>query len=110
MVDAEPSATAAEAVTVYWRPGCYFCNRLMRVFTKAGVVFEMRNIWEDDEARALVRAHNGGDETVPTVALGDDVRTNPDPRSYVEHLRRSHPDLVTETPPAPGLRSRLLGQ
>lgn len=91
-------------VVVYWRPGCYFCNRLLRAFDRAGVRYEMRDIWQDDSARELVRAHNRGDETVPTVSLGEVVRTNPDPQRYVEWLAAYHPELIGG--PAGGVEGR----
>ncbi|HLI02221.1 MAG TPA: glutaredoxin domain-containing protein [Acidimicrobiales bacterium] len=69
-----------QLATVYWRPGCYFCNRLFRHLDKAGVTVERRNIWEDEEARGFVRAHNDGCETVPTVAVAGRVLTNPEPK------------------------------
>ncbi len=81
-------------LVVYWRPGCWFCTRLLRALDRSGVRFELRDIWQDDEARMFVREHNGGDETVPTVALGGEVATNPDPDRYIAHLATIRPDLV----------------
>jgi mycoredoxin len=77
----------APAVTVYWRPGCFFCSRLLRGLERDGVVVELRNIWTDDEARAFVRQHNRGNETVPTVVVGTEVWTNPDLRTVTRALR-----------------------
>ncbi|MST35269.1 NrdH-redoxin [Acidimicrobiaceae bacterium USS-CC1] len=102
--DPGSGATGTDLPVVYWRPGCFFCNRLLRAFDRAGVRFERRNIWEDDEARAFVRAHNRGDETVPTVAFGGDVQTNPDPRRYVAQLAAERPDLVEAVEEGPGGR------
>jgi mycoredoxin len=104
-----PEATDAGAVDVYWRPGCGYCSRLLRHFDRAGVAVRLHNIWEDDSARRFVREHNGGDETVPTVAVGDVVVTNPSPRPFVEQLRAEHPHLVGESEPE-GLFGRLLGR
>jgi glutaredoxin len=84
-------------VDVYWRPGCPFCNRLFRSFEQAGVATTLHNIWEDDEARNFVQAHNRGNETVPTVALGDVVVTNPDPDAFIDALRLRHPRLLANT-------------
>ena len=80
-------AGASAPVTVYWRPGCYFCGRLLRGLKRAGVAVELRNIWVDDEARAFVRRHNRGNETVPTVVVGATVWTNPDVRTVTEAVR-----------------------
>lgn len=72
---------------VLWRPGCPFCLKLRVSLRVLGVQAEWRNIWEDDAARALVREHNGGDETVPTVRVGERWLTNPSARE-VRRLAR----------------------
>lgn len=64
-------------VTVYWRPGCGFCRRLSRELDRAGVERTEINIWQDPAAAALVRAHARGNETVPTVLIGDLAMVNP---------------------------------
>jgi glutaredoxin len=69
---------AAGEVVVYWRPGCPYCARLLA--TLRGRRGWLRvNIWQDPEAAAFVREHNGGDEVVPTVLVGDETWTNPEP-------------------------------
>jgi len=103
------SSPGPDAVEVYWRPGCGYCSRLLRHLDRAGVAVRLHNIWEDDGARRFVREHNGGDETVPTVAVGDVVVTNPPPRLFVEQLRSEHPGLVGEAEPE-GLFGRLRGR
>ena len=75
-------------MTVYWRPGCGFCRRLLHGLQQAGVPVTLRNIWEDDEALAFVRGHNRGNETVPTVVVGEKVWTNPDVRVVTEAARQ----------------------
>ena len=72
---------------VFWRPGCGYCNRLLRAFGRAEIAVELRNIWEDSEAREFVRAHNRGNETVPTVVFAGMVRTNPNPRDLIREIR-----------------------
>jgi mycoredoxin len=86
---------APVAVDVYWRPGCGYCSMLARALSHAGVAVRPYNIWEDDEARAFVRSHNRGNETVPTVAVGTHVFPNPNPARLIEFLRAEHPALVT---------------
>jgi mycoredoxin len=88
---------AADALDVYWRPGCYFCRKLLRALDGAGARVRLHNIWEDEDARAFVRAHNNGDETVPTVVLGGRVSTNPSPREFLASLRAEHPSLLAGT-------------
>lgn len=104
---ASGSGSEGPPLTVYWRPGCGFCSRLRRTLDRAGVAHELRNIWEDDEARAFVAAHNRGNETVPTVALGDDVMTNPNPTVLVDRLAAERPDLVANPEAVGGWRDRL---
>lgn len=64
-------------VVFYWRPGCGFCMMLQRGLDGHGITYDARNIWEDDEAAAYVRSVAGGNETVPTVLVGDTAMVNP---------------------------------
>lgn len=64
-------------VEVFWRPGCPYCRRLRRDMDRLGVPADWRNIREDDLARDVVRRANAGDETVPTVRVGQRMLTNP---------------------------------
>lgn len=58
-------------VTVYWRPGCGFCGRLFHQLEQAGLPHRRVNIWEDETGAAVVRSVARGNETVPTVTVGD---------------------------------------
>ena len=73
-------------VTVYWRPGCPFCGLLLRGLDKLGVDYDERNIWEDPDAAAFVRSVANGNETVPTVTVGDRSFVNPRPDEVVAAL------------------------
>ncbi len=64
-------------VTFYWRQGCGFCTRLHRGLSNHGVTLDMRNIWEDPAHAAVVRSVAGGNETVPTVLVGNVAMVNP---------------------------------
>lgn len=70
------SAGDARPFVVYWRPGCGFCSRLMRQMARRELDPELRNIWEDPEARRWLGA-TIGNETVPTVVVGERVMVNP---------------------------------
>jgi glutaredoxin len=75
-------------VVVYWRPGCPYCARLLAALRGRRGWLRV-NIWQDPEAAAFVRAHNGGDEVVPTVLVGDEAWTNPEPgrvRAVLGHV------------------------
>ena len=41
------------------------------------------DIWADEDAAAFIRGVNGGNETVPTVAIGGTVLVNPSVRQVV---------------------------
>ncbi|WP_074996341.1 glutaredoxin domain-containing protein [Streptomyces misionensis] len=72
------SASDGRAV-VYWRPGCVYCLRLrLRLGLRARRLHWV-DIWRDPDGAAVVRAANGGDETVPTVVVGGLPYVNPDP-------------------------------
>ena len=96
-----PNTPTPSAVDVYWRPGCPYCNRLFRSFERARVVVQLHNIWEDDKARAFVKDHNRGNETVPTVAIDDLVLTNPDPAAFIDALRQKYPSVISSAAPTP---------
>lgn len=67
----------APAVTLYWRPWCLYCVRLRRKLDRLGVERTEINIWDDPAAAAVVRIHAAGNETVPTVVIGDRALVNP---------------------------------
>ena len=62
---------------VYWRPGCMFCFWLRRGLKRRGIEVEEHNIWDEPAAAAFVRSVAGGNETVPTVVVGDHFMVNP---------------------------------
>ena len=100
----------SSSVTVYWRPGCPFCAGLFRSLDRLGIDAERRNIWEDDEAAALVRSVANGNETVPTVMVGEHALVNPSGDEVVRVLADVAPDEVPDgyEPPQPGPVGRAL--
>jgi mycoredoxin len=77
------SVPALPDITVYWRPGCPFCGSLFRQLERADVPHVRVNIWDDPEAAAIVRGIARGNETVPTVTVGDVGLVNPDVRQIL---------------------------
>lgn len=71
MSDGEPS------VEVFWRPGCPYCAALRRQLNRRSVPAQWHNIWRDELARRFVASVNAGNETVPTVRVGEVTLTNP---------------------------------
>lgn len=88
--------TTAEVIEFYWRPGCGFCMSLERSLTKLGLPLTKRNIWEDPEAAAYVRSVANGNETVPTLRIGETSLVNPRAHAVVEVLADQAPDLVPD--------------
>ena len=99
-------------IDLYWRPGCGFCMALERGLGKVGdLPISRHNIWDDPEAAAFVRQHANGNETVPTVVIGEVGMVNPSAKQVATYLEESAPHLLPEgyEPPPPGLIERLFG-
>jgi glutaredoxin len=105
-----PSDAPAARIDLYWRPGCGFCSMLQRKLDKLGIDRVEHNIWDDPDAAATVRQHARGNETVPTVVIGDQGFVNPSARDLVAYLSTVHPELLPEgfDPPEPGIADRLV--
>lgn len=97
-------------VTVYWRPGCPFCAGLMRSLDDVGLTYLTRNIWLDEDDAAFVRSVARGNETVPTVAVGDVALVNPTARDVLAAVAEELPERLPADyePPTPGPLARAL--
>ena len=102
-------AASASQIELYWRPGCGFCTMLQRKLDQLGIERVERNIWDSADDAATVRHHANGNETVPTVVIGDTGFVNPSAGQLVAFLAEHHPDLLPEgfEPPQPNVVSRL---
>lgn len=89
MTETNPTAPSVE---VMWRPGCPFCGSLRRGLRRAGVATLEHDIWSSADAAARVREATGGDETVPTVFVGDRALVNPSVRQVVDAIKAADPD------------------
>ena len=85
-----------EAIDFYWRPGCPFCMFLEQALTKANVPMTKRNIWDDPDAAAFVRSVAEGNETVPTVTVGNRSFVNPSPDDLAKVLAAEAPHLLRQ--------------
>lgn len=98
-------------VVVYWRPGCPFCWRLRSGLRRHGLPTREVNIWTDPAAAAVVRSIADGNETVPTVVVGEMAMVNPTPAQVLDAVRIQAPGLLDQTADTGGwwsaLRSRL---
>ena len=81
-----PDTPNTSAITVFWRPGCPFCGNLFRQLEREGLEHRRVNIWDDPEAAATVRSIANGNETVPTVLVGDRGLVNPSVREILANL------------------------
>ena len=108
MTQTNPTASAIE---VMWRPGCPFCRSLRRGLSRAGVATTEHNIWSSADAAARVRKATGGDETVPTVFVGDQALVNPTVRQVVVAIKaldpehQSFPAVATGRPGGTGAKT-----
>ncbi len=93
-------------VVVYWRPGCMFCSSLRRALSKAGLPTRDVNIWDEPDGAEVVRQAAGGNETVPTVAVGGQLLVNPPAQVVLALAERD--GIEREAPPEGGALSRLL--
>ncbi|MEU4293184.1 glutaredoxin domain-containing protein [Kribbella sp. NPDC026596] len=82
------------AATVYWRPGCPSCGRLLGDLERIGLPIDKVDIWADRGAAARVRAIADGNETVPIVVVGDTAMVNPRAADVVDAVRGHTPDLL----------------
>ncbi len=96
-----------DAIDFYWRPGCGFCMALDRGLSKAGIPMDKKNIWENDSYADIVRSHANGNETVPTVVVGNTGMVNPRVAQVIEALKVEAPHLVPEGADEPGTLGRL---
>lgn len=106
----ETAQARTPSVTVYSRPGCPFSSGLMRGLDGADLPYTVRDIWEDEEAAAFVRSVTGGNETVPTVAVGDTALVNPTPREVLASVAEEAPEMLPDgdEPQRPGRLERAV--
>ncbi len=109
----EDEGSEISSVDVYWRPGCMFCMSLRRSLKKMEIPVTLHDIWEDPEAAELVRGVARGNETVPTVVIGDRFIVNPTGKAVRNLVAELAPDLLPAQTDAdaagPGRWKRLFG-
>ena len=75
--DVSEANPTADEITVYSRPGCPYCTTLKMGLKRSRTPFRDVNIWNDPQAAAFVRSVANGNETVPTVTIGEVSLVNP---------------------------------
>ncbi len=111
--DTIPTGEApAPRIDLYWRPGCGFCSMLRRKLDQLGIDRVEHDIYDDPADAAIVRQHARGNETVPTVVIGDHGFVNPSAGELVAYLGTTHPELLPDgfKAPEPGVAERLVGK
>ncbi|MEZ5235113.1 MAG: glutaredoxin domain-containing protein [Acidimicrobiia bacterium] len=108
--DQQVHADEDATVTVYWRKGCLFCAALRRRLRAAGVRFEEVDIWAEPSGAAYVRSVAGGNETVPTVRIGDRALVNPSAGAVIDLARTVAPDAVAGVQDRPGAVASVLNR
>lgn len=101
-----------DVITVYWRPGCGFCSSLLRGLDRTGLAFDRFDIWQDPAAAAFVRSVAGGNETVPTVRVGNVALVNPTVNEVLRTVATERPDRLPDDAelPEPGVVARLMAR
>ncbi len=64
-------------LVLYTRPGCPFSAKLRVKLALARIPYRPVDIWQDEDAAAIVRSVNDGNELVPTVRVGEVFLSNP---------------------------------
>ena len=107
-----PASDTPQQIDLYWRPGCGFCTGLRRGLDRLGIERVEHNIWDDEAHAATVRRHANGNETVPTVVVGDTAMVNPSAAEVVAVLEARAPHLLPEDfeAPQPGKVGRLVSR
>jgi len=85
---------SADELEFFWRPGCPFCMMLERDLDRAGIAVTRRNIWDEPDAAAIVRSVADGNETVPTIRIGDRSLVNPPIAEVAQLLAEVAPQLL----------------
>lgn len=83
-----------EAVVLFWRPGCSFCASLMYQLEQTDLPLVEINIWEDPRAAETVRSIANGNETVPTVVVGEFAMVNPSAAQVMAAVTDHAPHLL----------------
>jgi len=79
---------------------------LRRRLRRTGIPVQEVNIWEDPDAAARVRGAADGNETVPTVFVGQQALVNPGVKQVEALVRRAAPHLIDDSHPKP-VRRRI---
>jgi len=85
---------------------------LERGLNKLNLPLSKHNIWDDPAHAATVRSIANGNETVPTVVIGDAKLVNPSAGEVLQALSVQAPELIPDgvEVPAPGKAGRMINR
>lgn len=85
---------------------------LERKLDKMNLPLNKKNIWDSKEDAAAVRRIANGNETVPTVVVGDAEMVNPTSDQVLQAISNQASDLLPDgvDVPVPGKMSRKLNR
>lgn len=85
---------------------------LERSLDKLNLPLNKLNIWDSEEAASTVRRIANGNETVPTVVVGEAEMVNPSADQVIQALSNQAPHLLPEgvDSATPGKMSRRLNK
>ncbi len=89
--DDEP---AGDFVDFYTRRGCPISARLARQLQRRRLPLRFHDIWADHRDAAFVRSVARGNETVPTVLIGDTALVAPSARQVLAVVADQAPHLL----------------
>ncbi len=69
---------------------------LERSLNKLDLPLNKKNIWDSKKYAATVRSIADGNETVPTVVIGDAKMVNPSAKQVLQALSNQAPELIPE--------------
>jgi glutaredoxin len=93
-IDDEMMVPGLDAVDFYTRRGCMISAGLSHQLQRRGVPLRVHDIWADEDDAAFVRSVARGNETVPTVRIGDTVLVAPSTRAVLAALAEQAPHLL----------------
>jgi mycoredoxin len=76
-----------EKIILYGHPGCLMVNPVRMLLENSRADYDYINIYQDDEARSIVKGVNHGNESVPTLVFPDgSTLTEPSNKILIEKL------------------------
>lgn len=102
----------AGSIIYYWRPGCPFCSALERNLDQFDLSMDRRNIWDDPVHAAELRSIANGNETVPTLVIGDTELVNPTAHEVLVSVLSEARELLPADfeMPEPNLATRVMNR